>query len=97
MLQSIFSVLKVQGFFNDIKNGCISLQKEEEDEKDVYSDLGKYKKEIQRANKCNNKHTKPLQSIGMIILEWYLRLNTNQFMEKDSKYELLNKCFKDYQ
>ena len=42
MLQSIFSVLKVQGFFNDIKNGRISLQKEEEDEKDVYSDLGKY-------------------------------------------------------
>ena len=50
MLQSNFSVLKAQEFFNDIKNGRISLQKEEEDEKDVYSDLGKYKKEIQRAN-----------------------------------------------
>ena len=97
MLQSIFSVLKVQEFFNDIKNGRISLQKEEEDEKDVYSDLGKYKKEIQRANKFNKKRTKALQSIGMIIREWYLRLNTNQVMEKDSKYELLNKCFKDYQ
>ena len=97
MLQCIFSVLKVQEFFNDINNGRISLQKEEEDEKDVYSDLGKYKKEIQRANKFNKKRTKALQSIGMIILEWYLRLNTNQVMEKDSKYELLNKCFKDYQ
>ena len=42
MLQSIFSVLKVQEFFNDIKNGRISLQKEEENEKDVYSDLVKY-------------------------------------------------------
>ena len=33
MLQSIFSVLKFQEFFNDIKNGLISLQKEEEDER----------------------------------------------------------------
>ena len=50
MLQSIFSVLKVHKFFNDTKNGRISTQKEEEDEKDFYSDLDKYKKEIQRAN-----------------------------------------------
>ena len=31
------------------------------------------------------------------ILKWYLRLNSNQFMQKDSKYKLLNKCFEDYQ
>ena len=33
----------------------------------------------------------------MIIRQLYLRLSMHQFMEKDSKYKPLNKCFKDYQ
>ena len=31
----------------------------------------------------------------MIILKLPPMLSKNQFMEKDSKYQLLNKCFKD--
>ena len=78
--------------YNDIKNGQVSLQK-----------VGKIQEELQfirRPNKCNknyeklyNDQKKLLESI-MIILEWYSRLNTNQFMKKESKYELLNKYFK---
>ena len=31
----------------------------------------------------------------MIIPQLYVKLNIKQNMEKDSKYQLLNKCFKD--
>ena len=48
---------------------------------------------------------KLLSNYLMIILQLYLRFNITQFMEKDflqtllrvSKYQLLNKCFKNYQ
>ena len=42
-------------------------------------------------------HEEKLSNCLMIILELYLKVNTNQNMEKFSKYYLLNKCFKDYQ
>ena len=44
------------------------------------------------SSKYNKKYKNGLQWTGkflifiMIILEWYLILNTNQFMEKASKY-----------
>ena len=33
----------------------------------------------------------------LIIVQIYLRLNVKKLMEMESKYELLNKCFKDCQ
>ena len=33
----------------------------------------------------------------MIILKLYVRLHAKQNMEKGLRYELLNKCFKDYE
>ena len=84
--------------YNDIKNGHISLQKEDKIREEFILELN----EILKGNPNHKSEDqisgqeKLLNSI-MIILEWYLRLNTNQFVEKGSKYLLLNKCFKDYQ
>ena len=89
---------------NDTKNGRISLQKEE-------SNLGVHKilkgnavhrsedqiSAIKNIKKLYNEREKVILNFIMIILTWYLRLNTNQFIEKGAKYKILNKCFKDYQ
>ena len=40
-------------------------------------------------------HKKMLSNCLMNILKFYLKLNTKQNMEKDSKYWLLNKYVKD--
>ena len=90
--------------YNDTKNGRISLQKEE-------SNLGVHKilkgnavhrsedqiSAIKNIKKLYNEREKVILNFIMIILTWYLRLNTNQFIEKGAKYKILNKCFKDYQ
>ena len=73
--------------YSDIKNGHISLQKEDKIREEFILELNEilkgnpnYKSEDQISGQ-----EKLLNSI-MIILEWYLRLTTNQFVEKGSKY-----------
>ena len=38
-----------------------------------------------------------LLNFKMILLEWYLKPNTNKIIENVSEYQLLKKCFKGYQ
>ena len=91
MLQNILFVLKVH-----IKKGRISLQKEEKIQEVSRLELNEilkgnpnYKSEDQISTTKNIKklyNERLLINFITIILEWYLRLNTNQFMEKESKY-----------
>ena len=91
MLQNILFVLKVH-----IKKGRISLQKEEKIQEVSRLELNEilkgnpnYKSEDQISTIKNIKklyNERLLINFITIILEWYLRLNTNQFMEKESKY-----------
>ena len=59
--------------------------------------------QIRKAKKCNKKckklykGRKKLLNFIMIILKWYLRLTTNQFMVRTQNINSKNKCFKDYQ
>ena len=47
--------------------------------------------------KLLTSHEKLLLNYLMIILQLHLKLNIKQNMEKDWKYQFLNKSFKDYQ
>ena len=47
--------------------------------------------------KCFTRDDMVLLYCLLIILQIYLRLNIKKLMEMESKYELLNKCFKDCQ
>ena len=69
-------------FYRSIEEGSITL----EDQKSTKQIL-----------KHMTNHEKKLSNCLMIILELYLKLNTEQNMDKVSKYQLLNKYSKDYQ
>ena len=58
---------------------------------------GGIKSEEQKIKTLCESREKGINDFLMIILKLYLKLKTKQSMEKDSKYQLLIKCFKDYQ
>ena len=83
--------------YNDIKNGRISLQKEENIQEEFSSKLNeilkgnlnyKSKDQINTIKNIKKLYDGPGKVLNflMVILEWYWWLNTNQFMEKGSKY-----------
>ena len=59
--------------------------------------IQKNKKVQQKILKLFTNHIEKLLNCLMIILKLHLRLNMGQFMEKNLKYQLLNKCSKYYQ
>ena len=92
--------------YRDIFNGNIKLAKAEKDQKQFKSDLN----EITRGNpnKKSADQIKIIENIFiiqdkklsiylMITLKLYFKLCIKQNKEYDLKYQLLSKCFKDYQ
>ena len=76
-------------FLKNIKDGYVELEKGKRSDPNEKL-KGRHKSQDQ---KCSIKDIKMLYESReklsmclMIILQWYLRLNTNQFMEKDLKY-----------
>ena len=61
---------------------------------------GRFKSKEQKSalkiSNCFTSHEKLLLNYLIVNLQLYLRLNTKQNMEKNPKYKLLDKCFKDY-
>ena len=91
-------------FYKNIKDGCTTLAKVEKDPPKTKFDIneilkGRYKSKDQQSAKKISKpftnHKEWLCTYLTIILNLHLRLNIDQFMEKDWKYWLLNKQFKD--
>ena len=81
--------------YNETKNGNISIEKIEEDQKQFKSKLN----EINTGNpkyKPKDQETK-LSNYIMIMQKLCLRLCKKQNGEQDLKYYFLSKCFKDYQ
>ena len=63
--------------------------------------IGRFKLKEEKGSvesiKLLTSHEKLLLNYLMIILQLHLKLNIKQNMEKDWKYQFLNKGFKDYQ
>ena len=81
--------------YNDIKNDRLSLQKEEKIQEEFGSELSEILKVNlnYKSKEINKKYKKNFTMDGKkflifitIILEWFLMLDTNQFMDKSSKY-----------
>ena len=92
-------------FYKDIKEGNITLGKAEGEQKEFKNEIThilKWKNKTDgQIHAINNiktlyKSREKLSNCLVIILELHLKLNTKQNMEKVSKYQLLQKCFKDY-
>ena len=93
-------------FYKNFDDGNITLGKTEEKLKEFKSDINEIIKGSKKSEEQKNvikilKHLtnyeKKLSNCLTIILELHLKLNTKQNMEKVSKYQIQNKCFKDYQ
>ena len=83
------------GFNQIVKEGYITLEKAEEKQKEFKSKINKMVKGSKNSENQKNakkilknfaNHEKKLSICLMIILEFYLKLNTKQNMEKISKY-----------
>ena len=94
-LQKLFKSIKGRlGFFKGTKEGYITPEKAEEEQKEFKSEIneiviGSKKSEDQISAISNIKtlyeHKKKLSNCLMIILELCLKLNTKQNMEKVSR------------
>ena len=84
-----------------MKDGCTTLEKAEENQNKFNFNINiikqRDKSEEQKIIKHYTNRKKKLSNRLMIILKLCLKLNTKQDVEKDSKYWVLNKCFKDCQ
>ena len=92
--------------YSVIKNGNISIEKIEGDQKQFKSKLNeittgnlKHKSKDQldtiKILKIFLTQAKKLSNYIIIMLRLYLKLCIKQNREQDLKYSLLNKCFKD--
>ena len=57
----------------------------------------KSKKVQYKISKCFTFHETKTSNFLIIILQLHLRLNIKQIIQKKSKYQHINKCFKDNQ
>ena len=94
----------VQNFLKKTQSGQIKLEEAKKQQNVFKSNLnetlrGRFKSEDQKMVlkilNCFTKNEKVSLNYLIINLQLYLRLNTKEKIEKDSKYKLLNKCFED--
>ena len=94
--------------FKNLRDGNVNPREVLKDQINFKSDLGEIRKE--NLDLKSEEQISEIQNVANIfdlrenIIEFFeiilfcsLKLNTKQNVEKDSKYEALNKCFKDCQ